>query len=76
MQLFHVTTEKKARLYRQTGHIQKPVRGFDTLQAAMAWGIKVGRKVIYSFECDNPYKLPDHHNDFGNAWWCDEVVGE
>jgi len=26
MKLYHVTTEKKAKKYRQTGHIIKPVR--------------------------------------------------
>lgn len=34
--LYHATTPKKARLYRQTGAILAPVRGFTTLQAAMA----------------------------------------
>ena len=37
----------------------------------MAWCIKTGRKVIYEIEADNPYKLPDHHNRFGEAWWND-----
>jgi hypothetical protein len=27
--------------------------------------------VIYEIECDKPYKLPDHHNQFGEAWWND-----
>ena len=75
MQIYHVTTEKKAKAYRATGHIEKPVRGFTTLQAAMAWAIKVGRKVIYCFESDKCHKLPDHHNIFGEAWWCDENIG-
>lgn len=73
--LFHVTTGKKAKLYRQTGRITGPVRGFDTLMGAMSWAIKVGRKVI--FEISNmktiPQMLPDHHNEFGNAWWTEEV---
>ena len=75
MKIYHVTTEKKAKAYRATGHIEKPVRGFTTLQAAMAWAVKVGRKVIYCFESDKCYKLPDHHNIFGEAWWCDENIG-
>ena len=44
MLLYHATTEKKARMYRESGRIIKPVRGFTTLQGAMAWAIKVGRK--------------------------------
>ena len=74
MELFHVTTEKKAKLYRQTGFIKKPVRGFENLIAAMAWAIKTGRKVIYKFDAEIPYKLPDHYNDFGDAWWNDKDV--
>ena len=74
MTLFHVTKPKKAKLYRQTGHIKKPVRGFTTLMAAMAWAIKTGRTVIYSVQGDPAFKLPDHHNQFGEAWWLDENV--
>ena len=71
MKLYHCTTEKKAKLYKQVGHICSPVRGFTTLQGAMAWAIKAGRKVIYEVEADKPYKLPDHHNVYGEAWWND-----
>lgn len=74
MKLYHVTTEKKAKLYRTSGNIHKPVRGFTTLQAAMAWGMKVGRTVVYSIEGSPAYKLPDHHNQFGEAWWIDHDV--
>ena len=74
MKLYHATTQKKAKLYRQTGHIIAPVRGFTTLPGAMAWAMKVGRTVIYEIECDKPYKLPDHHNQFGEAWWNDGDV--
>lgn len=74
MKLYHATTEKKARLYRECGRIISPVRGFTTLQAAMAWAIKVGRRVILEIECNAPYKLPDHHNKFGDAWWNDGDV--
>lgn len=74
--LFHATTPKKAKLYRQTGHINKPVRGFTTLEAAMAWAIKVRRSVIYRVEGapNVMYKLPDHHNVFGEAWWFDSDI--
>ena len=74
MKLYHSTTPKKAKNYRESGYIKSPVRGFTTLQAAMAWSIKVGRTVVYEIECDRPYKLPDHHNEFGEAWWNDGDV--
>lgn len=70
--LYHCTTPKKAKLYRETGSILKPVRGFTTLQAAMAWCIHTGRTVIYEIKGGPAYKLPDHHNKFGEAWWIDQ----
>jgi hypothetical protein len=76
MILYHATTPKKAKLYRETGHIIAPVRGFTSLQAAMAWAMKVGRTVIYQFDADDPHKLPDHHNAYGEAWWNDSHVYE
>lgn len=74
MRLYHATTQKKAKLYRQSGAIHAPVRGFTTMQAAMAWAMKVGRVVILEFDADKPHKLPDHHNLFGEAWWNDGNV--
>jgi len=76
MRLYHVTTKKKAKLYSKIGSIKPPVRGFDTLLAAMAWAIKTGRKVIYVFETDDSktWKLPDHHNKYGEAWWTENRV--
>lgn len=74
MKLYHATTPKKARLYRESGRIISPVRGFTTLQAAMAWSMKVQRTVIYEIDAPNPHKLPDHHNKFGEAWWNDGDV--
>jgi len=76
MKLYHATSQKKAKAYRETGYIKSPVRGFTTLQGAMAWAMKVGRVVIMEFEADKPYKLPDHHNQFGEAWWNDGDVKE
>ena len=76
MKLWHSTTPKKARLYRETGFICKPVRGFTSIQAAMAWSMKVGRTVILEFEATSAHKLPDHHNEFGEAWWEDNDVKE
>ena len=74
MLLYHVTTERKARKYHETGYIQKPVRGFTTLMGAMAWAIKVNRTVIYEIESGKCHKLPDHHNIYGEAWWADEDI--
>jgi len=74
MILYHATTPKKARKYRESGHIKAPVRGFTTPEAAMAWAMKVGRTVIYKIAADRPHKLPDHHNRFGEAWWNDGNV--
>lgn len=76
--LYHVTTRKKAKLYQCSGYIAKPVRGFTTLTAAMAWAIKVGRQVIYEIDLSDyqefVHKLPDHHNQWGEAWWIDKNV--
>lgn len=76
MKLYHATTPKKAKLYREHGSIKVPVRGFTTIMGAMAWAMKVGRTVIYEFNAEIPYKLPDHHNQFGEAWWNDKDVTE
>lgn len=76
MKLYHVTTPKKIFGYSHSGRIISPVRGFTTPIAAMAWAMKVGRSIILEIECDNPYKLPDHHNEFGQAWWNDGDVKE
>jgi hypothetical protein len=40
----------------------------------MAWAMKVGRTVIYQIQAPNPHKLPDHHNQYGEAWWNDGDV--
>lgn len=76
MILYHVTTNKKAKHYRDSGSIIKPVRGFRTFLAAMAWAVKTGRTVVYELNCpdESCYKLPDHHNKFGEAWWCDSDI--
>jgi hypothetical protein len=74
--LFHATTPAKAKTYRNSGRIIAPVRGFTTMPAAMAWAMKVGRSVIYQVtaDADRFHKLPDHHNEFGDAWWIDADV--
>ena len=76
MKLYHATTQSKAKKYRETGFIRAPVRGFTSLIGAMAWAMKTGRTVILECEADMPYKLPDHHNIFGEAWWNDGDVSE
>ena len=74
MTLYHVTTEKLTKRYHQSHLIIKPVRGFTTLMAALAWGCKTGRNVILKIEGEPCYKLPDHHNKFGEAWWIDNDI--
>jgi hypothetical protein len=76
MKLYHATTQKKAKTYRASGCIKSPVRGFTTMIAAMAWAMKVNRNVILSFDAPCPYKLPDHHNGFGEAWWNDGDISQ
>jgi hypothetical protein len=71
MILYHVTTQRKVKKYHETGFIRTPVRGFTTILAAMAWAMKVNRNVILKIEATNPYKLPDHKNKYGDAWWND-----
>lgn len=74
MILYHITTQKKAKAYRESGCIHAPVRGFDTLLAALAWAVKTGRRVVLEIDAPNAHKLPDHHNEFGTAWWNDGDV--
>jgi len=74
MILYHVTSEKKAKHYGTSKRIFKPVRGFTTIMAALAWAVKANRKVIYEITGTTAYKLPDHHNQFGEAWWFDEDI--
>ena len=38
--------------------------------------MKVGRTVILTFNSVNAHKLPDHHNQFGDAYWQDSDVTE
>ena len=74
MTLYHVTTLKKYKQYEASKCIKSPVRGFNTLIAAMAWAMNTGRTMILATKCDNLYKLPDHHNKFGDAYWNDGDV--
>lgn len=74
MVLYHATTPKKVQHYHASGRIIAPVRGFTTLQAAMAWACKTGRSVVLAVQGEDCHKLPDHHNAFGEAWWIDHDV--
>ncbi len=73
MTLYHATTLNKYKKYKDSGFIKSPVRGFDTLEAAMAWAMKTGRTMIIKIEdCNDTHKLPDHHNKYGIAFWNDK----
>lgn len=75
--LYHCTTPKKAKLYGETGHIYAPVRGFDTLQGALAWCVKTGRTVVLEltgWQQDDIHMLPDHHNKYATAFWVNQNV--
>ena len=74
--LFHATSPKKVKRYHETGKILAPVRGFTTMVAAMAWSLKTGRSVILEVKGHDCHKMPDHHNQFGAAWWIDHDVSE
>lgn len=77
MTLYHATTPKKMARYRVSGNrILAPVRGFTTLQAASAWALKTGRTIVLEVLGEDCHKLPDHHNEWGQAWWSDEDVTE
>ena len=77
MKLYHATTPNKVRKYHASGHrILNPVRGFDSLNAAMAWAMRTRRSVILEIEAPDAIKLPDHHNAFGQAYWVDRDVSE
>lgn len=69
MTLYHCTTPKKIKRYETSGRIISPVRGFSTLLAAQKWCQLTGRTIILSFEANKVWKLPDHHNQYGTAWW-------
>lgn len=76
MTIYHSTTPKKVKRYHESKKIMKPVRGFTTIEAAMAWGCKVGRNVILEVHGNDCHKLPDHHNQWGEAWYIDHDVHE
>ncbi len=74
MTLYHVTTPRKLTRYQHTGCILAPVRGFNTVEAAREWARLTGRTVILTAVGSDCHKLPDHHNQYGTAWWCDSDI--
>lgn len=56
MKLYHATTQKKAKQYRQSGAILAPVRGFTTMQAAMAYN-RFAAKEFREFACYNRFDV-------------------
>lgn len=74
--LYHVTTPKKLARYVASGRIIAPVRGFTTVAAAQEWARRTGRSIILEVCGTDCNKLPDHHNQFGCAWWIDHDVTE
>lgn len=74
--LFHVTTPNKLAKYQISGRIIAPVRGFSTIEAAEKWARLTGRTMILKINATNCWKLPDHHNEFGTAWWTETDIKE
>lgn len=78
--LWHATTPKMYERYLQTGHIQAPVRGFDTQEACIRWAAGLTnprtRLVRIALKPYAPvFPLPDHHMVEGTAWWTPADVG-
>lgn len=76
MILYHCTTQKKINRYIASGRILNPVRGFNTIEAAIEWNKHTGRNIILSFMTDNKhtYPLPDHKQNSGRAYWTDKDI--
>jgi len=59
MKVYHVTTAKKLKRYRQTGAILPPVRYWTTEYSARKWAKKTQRLIIMDFEePKESYPLP------------------
>lgn len=72
--LYHCTTPKKYARYKASNCIIPPVRGFSTIEAAQEWCRLTGRTIILSLPTTTVWKLPDHHNRYGTAWWNEEQI--
>lgn len=73
--LYHATTPKKFEKYQTSKCIIPPIRVFNTIEGAIAWSLHARRSIIIAIPCNKKvYKLPDHHNRFGIAYWCDGSV--
>ena len=73
MEIFHCTTPKRLKRYKDTGCILSPVRGWKYLKSAENWCKKTGRTIIIKFDAEKYYPLPDH-KPLGHAFWCDEYI--
>ena len=73
MILYHCTTDKKLKRYKDTGAILSPVRGWKFIESAKKWSIKTGRNIILKIDCDTAFPLPDH-KPRGHAYWTDQNI--
>ncbi len=61
MVVWHVTTAKKLRRYKDSGGILPPVRAWESLEAAERFSKQTGRKVILRLKFPNTAaKLEGH----------------
>lgn len=68
MKIYHCTTSKKLKRYKETGCILNPVRGWKYLKSAENWCKKTGRTIILEFEAEEVYPLSDHKPLFHSYW--------
>lgn len=64
MIVWHVTTVKKLKRYKDSGGILPPVRAWDSLPAAERFSKQTGRKVILRLKFPNTAeRLPGHRGE-------------
>lgn len=64
MIVWHVTTAKKLKRYKDSGGILPPVRAWDSLPAAERFSKQTGRKVILRLKFPNTAeRLPGHRGE-------------
>lgn len=73
MKLYHCTTPKKLKRYKNTGCILSPVRAWRYINSAKNWCKKTGRTIILEFDVKEYYPLPDH-KPLGHAYWTPEYI--
>ena len=67
---YHCTTEKKLKLYIESGCIKPPVRFFPNEQTARRWMLRTGRDILLKIEVSTSWPLPDHKP----ARWTDDHI--